>query len=110
MNAVETLLPRRDPALGTLGREILAPIGLALLMLALIEWGLRSGPVLRFVDYYRPPYGTVPLRIHVEKQMWHLEALARRPLPPGGRVQCLPASSFRARAIIDECRRCRSAG
>jgi hypothetical protein len=62
-------------------RELVAPAALLVAMLGSVEAGLRSAPVLEWVDRHRPPYGRISMRLHVEKQLWHVEALARSEAP-----------------------------
>ncbi|MBR1229197.1 hypothetical protein JQ600_30375 [Bradyrhizobium sp. AUGA SZCCT0176] len=63
--------------------EVICASALALVTIVAIESTLRSKPVLQWLDLHRPPYiprsGLVDIRVHVEKQMLHLEALAREP-------------------------------
>lgn len=62
-------------------RELCVPVAVLAALLLACEVTLRSAPVIEWIDRYRPPYGTISMRLHVEKQLWHLEAMARSTTP-----------------------------
>lgn len=72
-------MTRRDVFL----RYILAPTCCILGLFGIIELALRFGPINRLIDAYRPAYADIQdtMRVHVEKQLWHVETLAASSQP-----------------------------
>ena len=59
------------------GKEILVPALIGVLAIAGLESWVRSDAAVDYIDAHRPGYIGIPIRVVVEKQLWHLEALAR---------------------------------
>ncbi len=59
------------------GKEILVPALIGILAIAGLESWVRSDAAVDYIDVHRPGYIGIPIRVVVEKQLWHLEALAR---------------------------------
>jgi hypothetical protein len=65
-------------ARGIFAKEVLMPALLGLLLLAGLECLVRSDAVVAYIDRNQPISAGISPRFHVERQLWHLEALARR--------------------------------
>jgi hypothetical protein len=59
------------------GKEILVPALIGILAIAGLESWVRSDAAVDYIDIHRPGSIGTPTRVVVEKQLWHLEALAR---------------------------------
>ena len=59
------------------GKKILVPALIGVLAIAGLESWVRSDAAVAYIDAHRPGSIGVPIRVVVEKQLWHLEALAR---------------------------------
>lgn len=77
-------------ARGIFAREVLTPALLGLLLLAGLECLVRSDAVVAYIDRNQPTSAGIKPRFHVERLLWHLEALARRDVD---RVAVLGSSS-----------------
>lgn len=61
----------------TFAKEILAPVLIGIVAIAGLESWVRSDAAVNYIDVHRPGSIGTPIRVVVEKQLWHLEALAR---------------------------------
>jgi hypothetical protein len=62
--------------------RVLIKLAIFTLLLFALDRAIGSAPVMRLIDRYRPMYGTIDTRTFVERQMLHVETLARTDLGP----------------------------